>query len=342
MNAYIDVIGYAVGSVVPIFIIGAAGAFLIKFNAVTQEQLRVLGKIVYYLMLPALLATKVALSVNFSQLTYFWIFPLCGVLFVVIGICLGLFFAKWLCADRKLQSITAAAIAFPNASYLPIPLVLSVIATFPCFRDYPHAAELAVAYISIYLIGYTPLLWSAGQAMVTGRNLNEVRISHVITPPIIGIALGIIIGLVPWLNNTIVSEGAILSPIFSAAKLIAEGTIPCALLIIGGNFIGSMANKKVSSKIIIGVICARLIIFPLAVILFFFILKQCGWFAPELVFILTIAIIAASPPANNLAVMASVLNHQVENAVAALLFWTYLAAVVTLPVVITITIKLFS
>ncbi len=342
MNAFIELMGFAVSAVAPVFLIGIAGALLVKLNAVSYEQLRILGKIVFYLMLPALLATKVSASVSFSQLTVYWIFPFCGIVFVVLGILSGKITAIMCRAKPELNSLLTATIAFPNASYIPIPLMLAVSIVFPCLQENKHAGNIAVTYISVFLIGYSPLMWSVGHALVAARKIRDVKITHIVTPPTIGICIGLITGLTPWLNHSIVSQSGILHPLFNAASVIADGTIPCALLILGGNLSRGPVWESIDKYSIFGTIFSRLIIFPLAVILLFYLLKEFNLFLPDLLLVLTLVVIAASPPANNLVVMASVSNHKAEPALSTLLFWSYLTAIITIPVIITITIKLFS
>jgi len=43
---------------------------------------------------------------------------------------------------------------------------------------------------------------------------------------------------------------------------------------------------------------------------------------------------AGSPPANNLAVMASVANPDIEDGMAAIIFWTYLSSIISLTLTI--------
>ncbi|KAG0542554.1 hypothetical protein BDA96_02G114200 [Sorghum bicolor] len=66
------------------------------------------------------------------------------------------------------------------------------------------------------------------------------QVTHQITeeltsPPTTGAVMGLVIGTVPWLRSVFVGSNAPLRAVQDSLKLLGDGTIPCLMLILGGN-----------------------------------------------------------------------------------------------------------
>lgn len=329
----------AVGS---IFLVAAAGAMLVRLKIISHESLRVLSQLVFFIMLPCLLFTKVAASVNLHQLAEYWIFPVSCVIYVVIGILIGMLAVK-ICHPRKeIKNGVIAAIAFANTGYLPIPVLVAVTIIFPCFAGNENAGDEAVALISVFLMGFSPLLWTVGYSLISGHKICEVGIKKIFTPPIIGMLLGIAVGLCPPLKKVICDSSGHLNFLFNSASVIAQGTIPCALLLLGGLLANGPVTGTVNKRSIFTVILTKLIIFPIIGILYVIMLRKLGFLPANLMAALVLVVEAGSPPANNLVVMAALSNHEMEQGLASIMFWSYLSSIFTLTLVIMTTMWVFG
>jgi predicted permease len=321
----------AVGSVM---LIAGAGAMLVRFNIINKDAMRTLGQLVYFLMLPCLLFTTLTPTINLQQLAEFWIFPVSCVVHVFTGILAGMLTVK-ICRPRpEMKAGVAAATAFSNTGYLPIPLLIAVTQVFPCFRNDPNASAAAVAYVSVFLMGYSPLLWTFGHSMIAGRKIHEISLRQFFPPPVIGILLGVAFGLIPPLKQMSCSSSGLLNPFFNAASVIAQGTVPCALLLLGGNLANGPVKGTVNKRSIFSVILIRLITFPILAIIAVYVLRYFGLIPSSLLLALVLIVEAGCPPATNLVIMASLSNHKLEAGLSTLLFWAYLASIVSLTAVI--------
>ncbi|MHB9138035.1 MAG: AEC family transporter [Victivallaceae bacterium] len=334
MQEILQLLLYSSKAVGSVMLIAGAGAMLVRFNIINREAMRTLGQLVYFLMLPCLLFTTLASTVNLQQLAEFWIFPVSCVIHVFTGILAGALTAKFCRPPEEMKAGVAAATAFSNTGYLPIPLLIAVTQVFPCFRDDPKAAGMVVAYISVFLMGYSPLLWTFGHAMIAGRKIGDISLRQFFPPPVIGMLLGVVFGLTPFLRQASCSSSGLLNPFFNAASVIAQGTVPCALLLLGGNLANGPVKGTVNRRSIFSVIFIRLITFPILAIIFVYVLRHFGLIPSSLLLALVLVVEAGSPPATNLVIMASLSNHKLESGLSTLLFWNYLASIISLTAVI--------
>ncbi len=334
MEKIIELLLYSSKAVSSIILIGGAGALLVRFHVINKDALRTLGKLVYFLMLPCLLFTNLASSINLQQLGEYWILPVSCAIHVFTGILAGGMVVKLCRPQPEMEVGVAAATAFSNTGYLPIPLMIAVTQVFPCFRNDPQAADTAVVYISLFLVGYSPLLWTFGHSMIAGRKMREISFIQFFPPPVIGMLIGVAFGLTPFLKEITCSNSGLLNPFYKAASIIGLGTVPCALLLLGGNLADGPVKGVVSKRSIFSVILVRLIIFPVLAILLVYLLRRFGLIPSSLLLALVLVVEAGSPSATNLIVMASLSNHKLETGLSTLLFWVYLASIFTLTLVI--------
>jgi predicted permease len=340
MDNIFNLLFYSGKTVFSIFLIALSGVILVRRNIISRDSLRVLSQLVFFMFLPCLLFTKVTASVNLDQLKEYWVFPASCMIFISFGVMIGKL-TVFLCKPREdMRPGVVAAISFSNSGYLPIPLLTAVTVIFPIFADNPKAGDEAVALISMFLLGFSPMLWTVGYSLVSGNKIFEISFKKFFTPPVAGLFLGLAAGLIPGVKSSCID--GILSPFFSAASVIAQATVPAALLVLGGRLADGPVSGIVNKRTIFCVILSKLIIFPAVAILYVVALRHLGLLPANLLAALVLVVEAASPPANNLVVIASLTNQKIEDGIATILFWTYLASVLTLTIVIMVTMWIFA
>lgn len=332
---------YSAKSVGIILIAACAGAILIRTNAIKRESLQTLSKLVFFLMLPCLLFTKVAKSVHLESIAQFYILPVSCVIYIFAGLFLGYLAAKLFKIKKEIFFLPVAASGFGNSGFIPIPLVAAICAIVPVLAKNPGSEALGISYISVYLLGFSPLMWTLGYSLISGRKLHKISISQIFTPPVIGMALGLIVGIAPFLKNNICQNTGLINPLFKAVEIIAQGTIPCALIILGGNFASSKIGKPESIKPIFLTVVVKLVILPLLAIFYVKLLFNIGLLHKSLLIALVLIIEAAVPSANNLVVICTLeKNH--ENSMTGILFWNYLISIVSMTFYIMLALWIFQ
>jgi predicted permease len=112
MNQMLLLLIYSAKSVGIILIAACAGFILIKTNILKKESLQTLSKLVFFLMLPCLLFTKVAKSVNMERIAQFYILPISCVLYIFGGLFLGYIVAKLFKVKKEIFPLPVAASGF--------------------------------------------------------------------------------------------------------------------------------------------------------------------------------------------------------------------------------------
>ena len=166
----------------------------------------------------------------------------------------------------------------------PLPLILSE-AMFKgsIFTD-------VSACVSFYLLIWSPLFWTFGRMIlgtlakdetstddsVVGKVVKQIKM--VLSPPVIGSLLGVLIGSNPILRDMIVKPNGLLSPVFGALKTLGVAYLPAAVLVLAGSLVGgnksstatstetNQNNPKSSSihpKTILSILASRFLLSPI-------------------------------------------------------------------------------
>ncbi len=329
-------------SVLTVLLIAAGGVFLARTGALKLESTRAISTCVFSLMLPCLLFSKLATAISLERLQELWILPVSCVALTALGFAVGMVGARLAGHGRDdVGRVVITCAAIPNASYLPIPLMLAACSTIPALAAIPGSGDIAVAYISIYLVLFSPMMWTLGFAFLSGEK-GGFSMKGFFSPPLAGVALGLLVGLAPPLKALLVQKTGVLYPFYNAADTIGIGTIPAALIVLGSNLY--LARSSISSghpRAVIAAVACKLAIFPLLTILYVYILIKFGVIRHDPVMAVMLVVTCASPTAVSVAVMCNVLK-KCEEFTAGVLFWNYLLAAPALTFFIMAALLLFA
>lgn len=337
----LEVFVCTVKSVLTVLIAASTGIFLVRLKVLSNESLRTISKVVFFISLPSLLFSKVAQAIDLKTLSELWIFPVSALIFIFSGCLLGFLACKFFKIKGDIRGLVMAASGLGNSGYLPIPLVVAICSIFPIFLTDPESSAKGITFISAYIMVFSPMLWTYGYNFLAGKEKHRFKLKYFFPPPIIGLLCGLLIGLTPFLNNLFCRPDGFLYPIFAAAKIVALSTIPLALIVLGGRFAVPVPGVKVENKAVFSVIVIKLLLLPIMALVYIFGLRRFGIIPMDPLVALVLLIEAATPPANNLIVIASI-HGKNEQATAKTLFWCYTFCVISLTFFITIAMSIFS
>ena len=337
----IDIFISVTKAVSTIFIICGIGALLVRKKILIEKDLQVLSKAVTFAMFPALAFVNISKNIDLEVLKSLWILPLSCILFAIVGMLIGYIFTKIAKTPKFFNNGIITTIGFGNAGFIPIPLIMALAFTLPLFKDNPvEYGERGVAYISIFLLTFTPFIWSFAYTLISQTPWKEVKLKKIITPPVYGACLGIIIGLIPFLKNNLCVKTGDFYFIFKSLEILGWGTIPCSLIILGGKLSKGPIKGVIGIKSVLAVVLGKLILMPIFVFFYIQLLLKFEFIKFDLILILVLMIEAAMPPATNLVVMTTLRGiKQEEDAMATVMFYSYLISIIT--VVLTILFTLF-
>ena len=230
-----------------IFLIIIVAGLLVRKNIITQEQVKSLSTITVNILLPCMLFANI--NENFHPDTFqgWWLLPLSCIAMIGLGIVLSyLFFLK---SYHQKQNLFPLA-GMQNAVYLVLPIGRFMYVDQ--FNDY-------VVYNFLFIIGFTPMVWSLGKVLVTGKSFKSIQFSDFITPPLVA-SLGAVVMVLLKLNLFIPSL------VHDSVSLVGEATIPVSNIVLGATLGG--ISLKVWPRIsdLFKITFIKFVLIPLATI----------------------------------------------------------------------------
>lgn len=336
MTIIAELILYSFQSVFTIIVVAFAGAMLVKYKVLNNDHLMLLAKLTVILTLPCLLATKVAANIDFNKIKELWVLPLSCFVYTIIGLTLGYIMSKLIRPKKEIIPGMIVTTGFGNAAYMPMSLILAITVIFPVFAQDKDSAATGIAYISLYLLTFSPMMWSLGYFILSGKKYSEFKLKSLFPPPVIGLLIGAVIGFVPFLKDLFVARSGFLYPVYSAAELIAAPTVALALLVLGGKLAHGPIKGAICKKSLTVVAVSKLIILPCFALLYVQFLLFTGIIPNNILLILILVLEAAAPPATNTVIMSALIGKN-EDVIATILFWLYMLSIITITFFIMIT-----
>ena len=299
----------ATGAVARLLTLCALGACYAKAGVLDKAACATLSRLIYNIFQPAMLFTSCARTIATAEAPLSLVaLPACAAAQIFFGLAFGSAALATLGPNRRrlggkkdtverrrfLASTEArelrALCAFGNAGPLPFVFAQSF------FRDDPVALGNAVAYISFYLVGWSPLFWTIGPAMLRSKkrivetnNLSSsssessssslVVLSRrflafwrrVLSPPVMASFLGVICGACAPLHGLVLR-----GPLADGLRLLGSAYLPAVALVLAGTLARSamadpnaldadLQQKTISLPLRLGLLAlCRFVALPLA------------------------------------------------------------------------------
>ncbi len=293
-----------------VFIVILVAGILVRKKVISQEQINALSKVTVIVFLPALVFANTLEHFNPSELPYWWILPIIGILMSTIGFlfAVGVFAVDF----KKHKNLTALA-SMQNAGYLVLPIGQVI---------YPdHFGEFALITF-LFILGYNPLLWTLGKYLSTSSSESNVKFKYtdLITPPAVANIISLLIVLL-GLNKSF--------PAFfvDSVSLVGEAAVPVATFVLGAT-LGTVSLRKFPKLWnIIRVIIVKYILLPVATIA---VLLWLGVYDTNPLLADFFVIQAAAAPATGLILQVRTYGGDVQK-VAEMMLLTYVACLIALP-----------
>jgi predicted permease len=210
-----------------------AGVIAGKFGLLDKTALGVLSKLVFYLFQPCMLFVNVASTINKmgGNVGVMRLLPMAAAVQILIGFAIGkvmslLLYGKNQSSEEAKQLLTCTT--FSNSGPLPLVFADALLKTHIDATILPKS----LGFISLYLLGWSPLFWIFAPAILTPpedptktpSTQNEkmaLLAKRVFSPPVIGSVFGLIVGSTP-LKQLFLPTSSIFNPIFEAARTLGK------------------------------------------------------------------------------------------------------------------------
>lgn len=230
-----------------------------KSNVLDGNAVSALSRLTYWVFQPAFLLCSVSKTMMTASTgaagglpgKYLALMPIMAAIQIAMGTLSGLFICKvgGITSPAE-QADVRMCTTFANSG--PLPLIFSE-ALFQ--GQSPALFSDVAACISFYLLLWSPLFWSFGRIILgtysSGDSLEKnasllsklgQEVTKLLSPPVIGCILGLMIGSIPMLRSAFF--GGIATPLFGAMSTLGTAYLPVALLVLAGSLVGGGSNKS--------------------------------------------------------------------------------------------------
>jgi predicted permease len=156
----------SLSAVMKILLCASGGAFLAHLELLDSATASKIGKITTTMLLPALLFCSLSESITLEAIGRLWFLPVSCICIVLFGAAAG-FVCSWaMRLDPTIRAVTAGCAGFGNAQGFPLVLMATI-------AEKLYDAEkqqLGLAYLSMYLISHSSLLWGLAPLVVRRRH----------------------------------------------------------------------------------------------------------------------------------------------------------------------------
>ncbi|KAF5453773.1 hypothetical protein F2P56_023493 [Juglans regia] len=153
----------------------------------------------------------------------------------------------------------------------------------------------------------------------------RVNLKMLFAPSTIGVAVGLIIGIVPPIRKLLIGDSAPLRVITSSASLLGEATIPSMTLIVGANLLKGLRRSEVSLLLTVGVMAVRYIALPLFGIVVVKAAQMWGMVGSNSLYQFILMLQYALPPAMSIGTITQLFGAS-ECECSVIMLWSYVAA----------------
>jgi malate permease and related proteins len=295
-------------SVLDIFLVILAAGLLVRFRVLRQDHVTALSTATVDLFLPCLIFSKLLARFDPSALPFWWALPLAGIVMSLIALGLAAAaFARDLPEKRNMLPLAS----MQNAGYLVLPVGLAL---------YPTRFDTFALYCFLFILGFSPVLWSLGKLLVTQGSEGSNGWRGLITPPLVANLAGV---AAAWSG----AARVIPRPVLHGIDLLGQAAVPVATVVLGA-VLGSIRPRTRSYLAdAVRVLGVKLVALPLLTI---FVVHTLGLEASHPLLARFLVIEASAAPAAGLILQVRSWGGD-ERKVGSLMLASYISCCFTLP-----------
>jgi hypothetical protein len=295
-------------ALVPLAVVAGAGALMARFKVFPEAAIGGLSKAVVYVFLPALIFSKIVRGLNPDAMPHWWLIPLSAL--ALFGLGLGL--TLLLMGRQARTSRDVIPLGFmQNAGYFVLALGLQL---------HPAEENEFSAYVFLFVLGNSPLLWSFGKYFISRSEPGPIRWKELATPPLAANLLAVSMVLTG-------ASSAIPASVFRGIEMAGAAAIPGALLVLGASLAQLQLRRDGEWGLVFRCVLIKLVLVPAATI---GLLCLIGLKAHDALWAEMLVLQAAVPHAINLVIHVRTYGGNLAR-VGSVMVLSYLGSLVTIP-----------
>lgn len=312
---FLETLQITFSATLQVLLLAAAGFWAVRGKMLDNHGLDQFTAVLVNILLPCFSFSQLYQNFSYEKYPFWWQLPVLYVVMAAAALAFASLTGLGLKDNRKKEFM--ALVGFQNCGNIP----LVVVATM--FKG-AQAHELFV-YIVLFIIGANLAIWTVGVWLLVSGQQKGIELKRMITPPLVTTVVTMLL-LALKLDKFV--PAVILQPI----DCLGNCALPLAMFTVGGG-LASINFKRFEPEPSILLIITKLVLFPaaaLAMVLFFKVSFLMGFL---------IVLEAAVPSAVTLSLIGRYYDLKSEFTDAGV-FITHIASVVTIPVFLTLYMKL--
>ncbi|CAD6201760.1 unnamed protein product [Miscanthus lutarioriparius] len=348
--------------VLQVLLVGLLGALLAssRLDVLTADARRNINKVVYIVFVPSLVFSSLSSTVTLKDIVSWWFMPVnMGIVFL-IGVVLGWVSVKAFRPEEHLQGLVIACCSSGNWGNIPLMIVPAICNEEGSpFGDASTCNSLGLSYVSLSMADaggdYVAFLPSEDLSDEDGSNSvsspplppNDPRASflsyylrraqellleilkELCSPPSAAAVVGFSVGATDKVKSLITEEGSPLRVIQDSAKLLGGATIPCTVLILGGNLTKGIGKTVTKPIVVISIIVIRFVLLPTCGIGIVTAATKLGLLPNSPLYRYVLLLQSTVPPAMSIGTIAQLFDVGEEEC-SIVFLWTHLVAALAL------------
>ena len=246
----------------PIYIVIGLGYLSVRLGLFAREDMRVLGRFVVHVPLPAMLFNAVAQRPITEVLApdYLLVYAGGSVLAAVLGLAWA---RRAVAGDLTRQAYFAFGMSCSNSGFLGFPIALLVVGPVAGMM-----VGLNVMVENLLLVPFFLALAEAGRSRADSwqRTLRQSLAGLLRNPMVLGLLVGLVFSLLGW---------RLPAPLARTVDLLAQVSAPAALFVIGGTLYGLQLRGRVRE--VAQITAGKLLLHPLSVAAVLWLTELAGW-----------------------------------------------------------------
>jgi predicted permease len=295
-------------AILEIFVVIVVAGLLVRRGVLTDRMVTALSTTTVVLFLPCLIFDKIVGNFAPGRFPLWWALPLSAVAMAAVGlVAAAALFARELPAKRNLLPLAG----IQNAGYLILPVGMAL---------YPERFDEFALYVSLFILGLNPVLWSVGKLLTTAGGHAPGGWRGLVNPPLVACVTALTVGLTG-------TGHFIPRPLIEAVELVGQGAVPAATVVLGAMLGGMHIRLRPHVWDAVRVLSVKYLVVP-AVTVAALALSGIGETAPLLASFLVLE--SAAAPAAGLILQVRTYGGD-ETTIGSLMLASYVACLVSLP-----------
>ncbi len=223
MDQFLDTTATTLLAILKIFLVVFLAGFLVRRKILTDAMVTALTKATIVLFLPCLILDKILTNLSPTEFPLWWTLPLTSIAMALAGVALAAaVFVRELPEKRSMLAVAS----MQNAGYLILPIGAAL---------YPGQFDEFALYVSLFIVGFNPILWSIGKFLATNGAPRPPDWRGLLNPPLVACLSSI--ALVLTGVNRLIPR-----PALETVELVGQGAVPVATVVLGA-MLGGMTLR---------------------------------------------------------------------------------------------------